>query len=123
MNENAMPVKKNCVNCQSMDCSVNEQKHFDGLQVTVVEQHDQALVDARMLGVSSSADSRQTTAKSSGISTKKQSDYWLKRFMRSFDKLSTIIPHRPRAATPLACASESHALASALEERARSNSY
>ena len=104
MNENAMPVKKNCVNCQSMDCSVNEQKHFDGLQVTVVE-HDQTLVDARMLGVASSAESRQTKAKSSDISTKKQSDYWLKRVMTSFDKMSTLLRRRPRAKTHM----EAHA--------------
>ena len=105
MNENAMPVKKHCVNCQSIDCSVNEQKHFDGLQVTVVDEHDQTLVDARMLGVASSAESRQTTAKSSDISTKKQSDYWLKRVMASFDKMSTLLRRRPRAKTHM----EAHA--------------
>jgi hypothetical protein len=85
---------------QSIDCSVDQQKHFDGLQVTAVDEHDQTLVDARMLGVASSAESRQMTAKSSDISTKKQSDYWLKRFMASFDKLSTILRRRlPRANT------------------------
>ena len=105
-----------------MDCSVYEQKHFDGLQVTAVDEHDQTLVDARMLGVASTPESRQAKARTSDISTKKQSDYWLKRFMASFDKLGTILRRRPRAATHMQ-ASESHALAPALEASARSNSY
>ena len=100
MNENAMPVKKHCVRCQSIDCSVNEQKHFDGLQVTVVEQHDQALVDARMLGVHSSTESRKTTDNSQHISTHKDSDYCLKRMMASLAKICTFVQRRlPRAKT------------------------
>jgi hypothetical protein len=100
MNKNAMPVKKDCVNCQSIDCSVNEQKHFDGLQVTVVEQHDQALVDARMLGVHSSTESRKTTDNSQHISTHKDSDYCLKRMMATSAKICTFVQRRlPRAKT------------------------
>ena len=117
-----MPVKQTCVFCCAADCTTGKQSHFDGLQVNSADGHDQTLVDGRMIGVASSAESRQTKAKSSDISTKKQSDYWLKRFMASFDKLSTFLRRRPRAATHMQ-ASESHALASALEPSARSNSY
>ena len=100
MNENAMPVKKHCVNCQSTDCSVDKQKNFDGLQVTVVDEHDQTLVDARMLGVASSAECRKTTDNSQHISAHKDSDYCLKRMMASLAKICTFVKRRlPRAKT------------------------
>lgn len=122
MEELGMPPKQTCVICYAGDCTAGKQSDFDGLQVNSADRHDQTLVEARMLGVASSAGSMQTKAKSSGISTKKQSDYWLKRFMASFDKLSTFLRRCPRAATHMQ-ASESHALASTLEPSARSNSY
>ena len=107
-----MPVKKHCVRCQSIDCSVNEQKHFDGLQVTVVDEHDQTLVDARMLGVHSSTESRKTTDNSQHISTHKDSDYCLKRMMASLAKIRTFVQRRlPRAKTHM----EAHAHHGALQ--------
>ena len=106
MNKNAMPVKKHCVNCQSTDCSVDQQKNFDGLQVTVVDEHDQMLVDARMLGVHTSTGSSKTTDKSQHISTLRDSDYCLKRIMASLVKICTFVPCRlPRAKTHM----EAHA--------------
>ena len=100
MNKNGMPMKKHCANCQSIDCSVDQQKNFDGLQVTVVDEHDQTLVDARMLGVHSSTESRKTTDKSQHISTHKDSDYYLKRMMASLAKICTFVQRRlPRAKT------------------------
>ena len=106
MNKNAMPVKKHCVNCQSTDCSVDKQKNFDGLQVTVVDEHDQTLVDARMLGVHSSTESRKTTDNSQHISTHKDSDYCLQRIMGSLAKICTFVQRRlPRAKTHM----EAHA--------------
>jgi len=78
---------------------LTEQSNFDGLQVNCADEHDQILVDARMLDVVSSIESRKTTTKSSNISTKRQSDYWLKRFMPSFDKLGTSLQRHPRANT------------------------
>ena len=105
MNENGMPVKQWCLHCCQPDCTAKQQPNFDGLQVNNADGHDQTLVDARMLGVASSAESRQTTAKSSDISTKTQSDYWLKRVMASFDKMSTLLRRRPRAKTHM----EAHA--------------
>ena len=106
-----MPVKKHekhCVICCAADCTTGIQSDFDGLQVNSADWaggHDQTLADARMLGVASSVESRQTKAKSSDISTKKQSDYWLKRVMTSFDKMSTLLRRRPRAKTHM----EAHA--------------
>ena len=94
-----MPLKKRCANCQSIDCSADNQQDFAGLQVTVAEQHDQTLVDARMLGVHSSTESRKTTDKSKDMSMKKRSDYWLKRIMASFDKMHTFLCRLPRANT------------------------
>ena len=117
-----MPPKQTCVICCTPNCKTRIQSDFDGLQVDSADGHDKKLVNARMLGVASSAESRQTKAKSSDISTKKHSDYLLKRLMESFNKLSTILRRRPRAVTHMP-ASESHALASALEPSARSNSY
>ena len=125
MNENGMPVKKKCPNCQSIDCSAcsaDNQRDFDGLQVTVPDEHDQTLVDARMLDVVSSTESRKTASKSNEMSTRRHSDYWLKRLMASFDKLATFLQRRPRAVTQME-ADPSHALASALEPSARSSSY
>ena len=96
MKENGMSVQQACV---AADCATGKQADFDGLQVNCTAGHDQMLVDARMLGVASSTESRNTTTKSSNISTKRHSDYWLKRFMASFDKLGTFLKRRPRANT------------------------
>ena len=78
---------------------VQHTSDFDGLQVNCTDEHDQMLVDARMLGVASSTESRKSTTKSSTISTKRNSDYLLKRFMGSFDKLGTFLKRLPRANT------------------------
>ena len=91
MNKNAMPVKNHCAN---------------GLQVTVADKNDQTLVDARMLGVHSSTESRKATDKSQHISTLKDSDYCLKRIMSSLAKICTFVQRRlPRAKTHM----EAHA--------------
>ena len=73
------------------------------LQVTVAEQHDQTLVDARMLGVQSSPESRRTTEKSEPISPDRDSDYYLQRVMASLAKIGTFLQRRlPRAQTDMA---------------------
>ena len=139
MNENGMSVNKNCPHCKSINkncphcksinccaCSTDEsrdQGEFDGLQVTVPDEHDQKLVDARMLVAVSSTESRKTTFKSSEMSTRQNSDYWLKRFMASFDKMCSFLQRRPRAVTHMEAIDTSHALASALEPPVRSSSY
>jgi hypothetical protein len=105
MNENDMPVYKSCANCLSEDCSGNKQSDFDWLQVNRTGEHDQTLVDARMLGIDSSTESRKTTNYSNNISTERYSDYWLKRFMASFDKMGTFLRRGPRAKTHM----EAHA--------------
>ena len=102
MKENGMPLKQtcvNCVHCGAATCSDSKQSDFDGLQVDCTDGHDQMLVDARMLDVASSTESRKTTTKSSDIGTKRHSDYWLKRVMASLDKLGTFLTRRPRANT------------------------
>ena len=97
-NENGMSCKK----CGSEHCDGDNQRAFDGLQVTVADEHDQTLVDARMLGVHSSAESRKLTHKSNSISTKRHSDFWLKRMMASFEKLGTFVRRHARAKTDMA---------------------
>ena len=103
-----MPVQQKCATCGQTNCQTptyNDQPDFDGLQVNCTDVHDQQLVDTRMLNVASSTESRKTTTKSSDISTKRHSDYWLKRVMASFDKLGTFLTRRPRANTHM----EAHA--------------
>ena len=112
-----MPVKQSCLHCCQADCTAKEQPNFDGLQVNTADGHDEKLVDARMLNVTSSTNSRQTTAKqttakSNLISMRRHSDYCLKRFMTSFDKLGTFLNRRhPRAKTHM----EAHARRDALQ--------
>ena len=106
MNKNAMPVKKQCVICCAADYTTGIQPEFDGLQVNSVDGHDQTLVDARMLGVHSSTESRKTTDNSQHMSTHKDSDYCLKRIMASLAKICTSVQRRlPRAKTHM----EAHA--------------
>lgn len=102
MNANDMPVYKACANCRSEHCSGDKQSDFDGLQVNLTDQHDQTLLEARMLGVHSSTKSKNTTYNLSSISTKSYSDYVLKRIMASFDKMGTFLRRHPRAKTHMA---------------------
>ena len=103
------------------------QANFDSL-VESAPPHDETLVEARMLNVISTTKSSQPTAKSTSnddddVSMRRHSDYCLKRFMASFDKLGTFLQRRPRAVTQMQ-ADTSHALASALEPLSpRSSSY
>ena len=97
-----MSVQQTCAKCWQTNCQTptyNDQPDFDGLQVNCTDVHDQQLVDTRMLNVASSTESRKTTTKSSDISSKRHSDYWLKRVMASLDKLGTFLTRRPRANT------------------------
>ena len=100
-----MPVHKSCANCLSKDCVDKLQLDFDELHVNYTGEHDKRLVDARMLGVHSSTESRKTTDNSNKISTKRYSDNGLKRFMSSFDKMRTFLRRHPRAKTHM----EAHA--------------
>ena len=112
MHENGMPVKQSCLHCCQPDCTAKQQPNFDGLQVTVVDEHDQTLVDARMLNVASSAESRKTTNNSQHISAHKDSDYCLKRMMASLAKICTFVQRRlPRSKTHM----EAHAHHDALQ--------
>ena len=103
------------------------QANFDCL-IVPAPQHDETLVEARMLDVVSSTKSSRPTAKSTrndddDVSMRRYSDYCLKRFMASFAKLGTFLRRRPRAVTQMQ-ADTSHALASALEPLSpRSSSY
>lgn len=100
MNENGMPVKQSCLQCCQPDYTAKQQPNFNGLQVNNAGGHDQTLVDARMLGVASSAESRKTTNNSQHISAHKDSDYCLKRMMASLAKICTFVKRRlPRAKT------------------------
>lgn len=123
MNENDMSVTKNCPHCKSENYVDDQQPDFDWLQVNRTVEHDQTLVHARMLDVVSSTESRKTTSKSSKMSTRRNSDYWLKRFMASFDKMRSFLKRRPRAVTHMEALDSQHALASALEPLARCSSY
>ena len=112
MNENGMPVHTSCKNCLSKYCNGDQhdqQPDFAGLQVTVADEHDQKLVDARMLDVVSSTESRKTTTKSSDVSMRMHSDYCLKRFMASFGKLGTFLNRLlPRAKTHMDLNAHAH---------------
>ena len=122
MNENGMPVKQSCLHCRQPDCTTKEQPNFDGLQVNTAEnqknhEHDEKLVDARMLNVISSTESRKTTTKSndtrmrrhSDLGVISHSDYLLKRLMPSFAKLGTFMQRRhPRAKTHLDLEAHAH---------------
>jgi len=125
MHENGMPVKKLCANCEQTDCSADKQSNFEHLQVASTEGHDQMLVDTRMLGVFSSNESRKTTSKTSAMSMRPHSDYWLKRFMASVDKVGSFLQRRlPRAQTHEQLHDPSHVLASSLQPLSpRSSSY
>ena len=102
---NGMPV-------QQTRCTTGKQSDFDGLQVNCTDEHDQMLVDARMLGVASSAESRKTTDNPQHISAQKDSDYCLKRMMASLAKICTFVQCRlPRAKTHM----EAHAHHDALQ--------
>ena len=101
-----MPVHKSCANCLSKDCVDKLQLDFDELHVNYTGEHDKRLVDARMLGVHSSTESRKTTDNSQHISTHKDSDYCLQRIMASLAKICTFVQRRlPRAKTHM----EAHA--------------
>jgi hypothetical protein len=107
MNHNDMP----CSNCHAKHCSNNVhnvQEMFVGLQVTGVDTHDQTLVGVRMLGVASSAKSKKLEKLGSRLykpSSQKHSDFWLTRFMASYDKLASFLQRRQRAKTHM----EAHA--------------
>ena len=115
MPENLMSMQRECAvsgaSCNKTECTSKQQQEFDGLQVNRNDEHDKKLVDARMLGVVSSTESRQTTIKSSDISTRRNSDYSLQRFMASFDKLGSFLQRHQRAKT---AGSEDHVLSNAL---------
>ena len=107
-----MPEQQTCVICCAADCPKAKQQDFDGLQVNSADGHDLTLVDARMLGVASSAESRKTTDNSQHISAHKDSDYCLKRMMASLAKICTFVQRRlPRAKTHM----EAHAHHDALQ--------
>ena len=74
MNENGMPVKQSCLHCCQPDCTAKQQPNFDGLQVNTADEHDEKLVDARMLNVISSTESRKTTTKSNDTRMRRHSD-------------------------------------------------
>lgn len=99
--------------------SLNEVKKQAGKH----NEHDQKLVDARMLNVVSSTKCRKTTNKSNDTNTRRDSEYFLKRVMASFDKMRSFLKRRPRALTHMQAHDTSHALASAREPLVRSNSH
>ena len=97
-----MALQQPCAKCwqtNSQTTTYNEQPDFYSLQIRSTECGDQKLVDTRMLGVQSSAESRKTTNSSNNMSTERHSDYWLKRFMASSDKIGTFLRRLPHAKT------------------------
>ena len=102
MEENGMPVPQTCVFCCAADCTTGKQSDCPGLQVNCTDEHDQMLVDARMLDVVSSPESKKTTTESYDMSTQRHSDYLLKRLMASFDKLTSFLQRLPRANSHMA---------------------
>ena len=94
-----MSVQPTCVVCCQASCKTAKQSDFDALQVNSTDGHDQILADARMLHSATSTESKKTTTKSYNMSTQKHADYFLKRMMASFDKLTSFLQRRPRANT------------------------
>ena len=101
-----MALQQPCAKCwqtNSQTTTYNEQPDFHSLQIRSTECGDQKLVDTRMLGVQSSAESRKTTDKSEPISPNRDSDYYLQRVMTSLAKIGTFLQRRlPRAQTDMA---------------------
>ena len=89
--------EKRCANCHVVDCHGDKQQDFDALQLQSAHSHDQMIVHSRMLGVSSSLESRKLTLKSSAIINHVQSDYCLQRVVATFNKAGSFVEPRVRA--------------------------
>ena len=118
--------EKRCANCHAVNCHSDKQQDFDELQLQSADAHDQMLVEARMVGFSSSFKSRKNAGKSrefkENLKQTRQSDYLLTRVIASMQKIGTFLRRRPRAKTDLK-AFPPHALEVPMETPLRNDTY